>query len=171
MKNSKLLVLLLIIALSVFSFALTDPPNNALLKYYSAYLTLNLNRAMERAKIVYHFKDEPSFNKEQLEKELGLIKQDIDDANANIANIVTNMLDENKKSVDKYLKNIDEHFAQIYVDLKSIPVRFDKQEDIAPLLSDIYYQINKAENEDHMEIKRILKLKTLDEPVLVKVSP
>ncbi len=171
MKNSKFLVLFLITALSVSAFAIFNPPNNALLKYYSAYLSLNLNRAMERAKIVYHFKDEPSFDKNQLEKELGIIKEDIDDANANIANIVTNMLDANKKSVDKYLKNIDRHFAQVYVDLKSIPEKFKKHEDIAPLLSDIYYQINKAENEDHKEIKRILKLKSLDEPVYVKVSP
>lgn len=171
MKNSRWLVLFIIIGFSVSMFGTFNPPNNALLKYYSAYLTLNLNRAKERAKIVYHFKDEPSFDKNQLEKDLGIIKEDIDDANANIANIVTNMLDENKKSVDKYLKNIDEHFAQVYIDLKLIPQKFDKQEDIAPLLSDIYYQINKAENEDHKEIKRILKLKALDEPVLVKVSP
>ncbi len=171
MKTSKLLVLFLLMGLSVSTFALTDPPNNALLKYYSAYLSLNLNRAMERAKIIYHFKNEPSFDKNTLEKELSIIKEDIDDANANIANIVTNMLDKNKKSVDKYLKNIDRHFAQVNVDLKSIPGKFKKQEDIAPLLSDIYYQINKAENEDHKEIKRILNLKALDEPVFVKVSP
>jgi Zn-dependent oligopeptidase len=170
MKHPKLLILLLAAMLVLPSLALTDPPDNGLVKYYSAYLTMNINRAMERAKILYHFSKEPAFDTRSLEKETGKIKQDIDDANDNIANIVLNTFDKDKKNINKYLDNIDKHFAQVNVDLKLIPQKIDKHEEIAPILSDIYYQLKKAEYTDHKEIKRILKLKSLDEPIYIELD-
>lgn len=171
MKRSNILILSLLFGFFITNFALADPPDNTLLKYHSAYLSINLNHALESSKIIYNLTKEPSFDKKHLENDLNRIKQDIDDANINVANILINTLAEKKKSIDKYLKNIDEHLAQASLDLKAISEKLQKQQDFAPLISDIYHQINKAENEDHREIKRILKLKSFNEPVLIKVKP
>lgn len=171
MKRLNILILSLLFGFFITNFASADPPDNTLLKYHSAYLSINLNHALEASKIIYNLTKEPTFDKKHLEKDLNRIKQDIDDANINVANILINTLAEKKKLIDKYLKNIDEHLAQASLDLKAISEKLQKQQDFAPLISDIYHQINKAENEDHKEIKRILKLKSFNEPVLIKVKP
>ena len=96
------------------------------------------------------------------------IKEDIDNANNNIANIIINTNESKKSATEKLLKSIDEHLSQIALDLKSVSVKMKKEEKFSSLISDIYYQINKAENEDHREIKRILELKELDEPLIIE---
>ncbi|MCW8809628.1 MAG: hypothetical protein OQK64_01595, partial [Ignavibacteriaceae bacterium] len=57
--------------------------------------------------------------------------------------------------------------SAVFIDIETIRTNLKKKEDISSYISDIYYQIKKAENEDHREIKRILNLKEFDEPVLV----
>ena len=168
MKNVYMLILIFLFGLFSISAAFADTPDNTLLKYYSAYLTVNLNHAIGSSKILYHLSKEQAFDKDFLETELNRIQQDIDNANNNIANIIVNTVGDQKKSIDKYLDNIDEHLAQVSLDLDKISKRLKEQKDFSPLISDIYYQVNKAENEDHEEISRILKLKVFDEPLLVK---
>jgi len=168
MKNVNILILFFLFGLLTTGTTLADSPDNTLLKYYSAYLTVNLNHAMGSSKILYHLSKEPTFDKDFLETELSRIQQDIDNANNNIANIIVNTVSDQKKSIDKYLDKIDEHLAQVSLDLDKIGKKLKEQKEFSPLISDIYYQVNKAENEDHKEISRILKLKVFDEPLLVK---
>lgn len=160
-------LLLLSIGILAVSSTYADTPDNALLRYYSAYLTVNLNHAKESSKILYHLSQEPAFDKDFLESEISNIQKDIDNANNNIANIIVNTAGDRKMKIDKYLDNIDEHIAQVSLDLDKINKKLKAQKDFSPLISDIYHQVNKAENEDHIEISRILKLKEFDEPVLV----
>ncbi|MEJ2105268.1 MAG: hypothetical protein P8X47_11930 [Ignavibacteriaceae bacterium] len=152
--------------LSGYTFSHSTPDNN-LIKYYSTLLTLNLNHSSEAAKVIYYLSEEPSFNEDFLTDQLDKIQQNIEYANNNIASITINTLAGQKKSIDKYLKNIDEHLSAALVDIESIRSHLRKKEEISSYISDIYYQIKKAENEDHREIKRILNLKDFDEPVLV----
>ena len=152
--------------LSGYTFSHSTPDNN-LIKYYSTLLTLNLNHSSEAAKVIYYLSEEPSFNEDFLTDQLDKIQQNIEYANNNIASITINTLADQKKSIDKYLKNIDEHLSAALVDIESIRSHLRKKEEISSYISDIYYQIKKAENEDHREIKRILNLKDFDEPVLV----
>ncbi len=168
MKNVNILILFFLFGLLNTGTTLADSPDITLLKYYSAYLTVNLNHAMGSSKILYHLSKEPTFDKDFLETELSRIQQDIDNANNNIANIIVNTVSDQKKSIDKYLDKIDEHLAQVSLDLDKIGKKLKEQKEFSPLISDIYYQVNKAENEDHKEISRILKLKVFDEPLLVK---
>ena len=70
--------------------------------------------------------------------------------------------------VSKYLKRIDEHLASVYLDIKTIRKDLNEEKNISSSLSDIYYQLKKAEYQDHNEIKRILQFKTYNEPVIVK---
>ena len=164
--------------LSIFIFILSisllpgytfshNTPDNNLIKYYSTLLTLNLNHSSEAAKVIYYLSEEPSFNEDFLTDQLDKIQQNVEYANNNIASITINTIADQKKSIDKYLKNIDEHLSAALVDIESIRTHLKKKEEISSYISDIYYQIKKAENEDHREIKRILKLKDFDEPVLV----
>jgi hypothetical protein len=167
MKAFKILVLALFLSLiSRYAYP-SNNPDNSLIKYYSALLTLNLNHSMESSKVIYYFSKEPSFDKNFLEGQLDGIQEHIGYANSDIANVVLNTLDDQKKQIDKYLKNIDEHLSQSLLDIKSIRTKLDKKEDVSPIISDMYYQISKAEREDHKEIISILKLKTFEEPLLV----
>ena len=162
-----------IFAFVIFSVVLTavqifpDPVDNTLLKYYSALISIDLNHSIEASKVVYHLSKETKFDKEFLMSELNKVEQNIDNANINIANLLINTFDDQKKKVDNNIKNIDKHLAQASVDIKEIWTKLNKKEDISPLLSDIYYQVSKAENEDHKEINRILSLKAFPEPILV----
>jgi hypothetical protein len=167
MKKFKILVFALSLSLITGYVYPSDPPDNTLVKYYSALLTLNLTHSLESYKIIYHLTKEPSFDKNFLENQLDKIQMYIGYANSNIANMVLNTLDEHKKAIDIYLKNIDEHLSQTLLDIEKIRTKLNDKEDIAPIISKIYYQLNKAENEHHKEIKRILKLKAFDEPILV----
>ena len=162
-----------IFAFVVFSIVLTavqilpDPVDNTLLKYYSALISIDLNHSIEASKVVYHLSKETKFDKEFLMSELNKVEQNIDNANINIANLLINTFDDQKKKVDNNIKNIDKHLAQASVDINEIWTKLNEKEDISPLLSDIYYQVSKAENEDHKEINRILSLKAFPEPILV----
>jgi len=163
----KIIAVVLFLCLTAENACSTNPPDNTLIRYYSALLTITLNQTLESSKVIYHFSKEPSFDKNFLEDQLDKIQKYIGYANNNIANIVINTMDEQKKNIDKYLINIDEHLSQASLDIQEIRNKLREEEDISPIISDIYYQISKAENEDHKEIKRILNLKEFDEPVLV----
>lgn len=167
MKSLKILAVFFTL---VFSSALAYPvnsPDNTLLKYYSALLTLNLNHAMDASRIIYHLSMEPAFEKNFLEDELNKIQQNVDYANTNIANIILNTIDSKKPDINKSLKNIDKHLAQVLVDVKEIRSKLMDSRSVTSDLADIYFQIYTSENDDHQELKRILNLKTDEEPLLV----
>ena len=167
MNKVRVFILIFLFGSIAISTTSANSPDNTLIKYYSAYLTLNLNHALGSSRILYHLSQEPAFDKYFIEKEISRIQQDLDNANDNIDNIIINTIDDKKKAIDKLLDDIDEHLAQASIDLNTVTKRLKKQQDFSPVISDIYYQVNKAENEDHKEITRILKLKKFDEPVLV----
>lgn len=167
MNKLKVLIFALILVISSLGITKADSPDNSLIKYYSASLSLNLNYAMEASKIIYQLSKEDNFNKNLLETISNKIKQNLDDANTDIANIILNTMGNKKDAIDKYLKNIDTHLAQASVDLKSIGNKLNNKEDVALVISDMYYQIKKAENEDHQQITKILKIKKLEAPSLV----
>ena len=166
---NKIRILIFVLFLSLINAAVypSNSPDNTLLKYYSALLTLNLNHSMEASGIIYHLSKEPAFDKKFLEDEITKLQQNVEYANNDIANIIFNTIDSKKIEIDKSLKNIDKHLAQVLVDFKEIKNRLTKSENISPYLSDIYHQIEIAENEDHQEIKKILYLKSDEEPLLV----
>jgi uncharacterized membrane-anchored protein YjiN (DUF445 family) len=165
----KLNVFVFVLSLSILSgfTYVSHSPDNNLIKYYSALLTLNLNHSSEAARVIYYLSEEPSFNEDFLTDQLDKIQQNVEYANNNIASITINTLADQEKLIDQYLKNIDEHLSAVLVDIESIRTHLKKKEEISSYISDIYYQIKKAENEDHREIKSILNLKDFDEPVLV----
>jgi len=167
MKFINLMLAIILSGLSIIYAQSSVSPDNTLIKYYSALLTLNLNHVKNEARIIYHLSEEASFNKEILRNEVNKIQQNVEDANADIANIVTNMVDSKKKEIDQSLKSIDEHLAQVVVDLNNINHKLNNDESISPLLSDIYFQVDNAENTDHQEIRRILDLKSSEDPLLV----
>ena len=167
MYNVKIFVLVFSFGLFVFTTAKVNSPDNTLLRYYSAFLTINLNHSLESSKVLYHLSQEPTFDKNFLEGELNRIQKDIYNANDNIADIIINTMDDKKKAIDNLLNDIDKQLAQVSLDLKTINNKLNGQEDISSLISDIYKHVNKAENEDHKEIIRILDLKKFDEPVIL----
>lgn len=136
-------------------------------EFYSEFLSFNLIHAMQSAKVLYHLSKKPSFSKELLESELDRIETNVHYGNAQISNMVEHASKQKKAKVSKYLKNIDGHLASVFLDIKSIRKDLERNENIAPSLSDIYYQLKKAEYQDHKEIKRILKFKIYEEPVIV----
>ena len=167
MNNIKIFVLVFLFGLFVFTSAKANSPDNTLLRYYSAFLTINLNHSLESSKVLYHLSQEPKFDKDFLEEELNRIHKDIDNANDNIADMIINTMKDKKKAIDNLLNDIDKQLAQVSLDLKTINNKLNGQEDISSLISDIYKHVNKAENEDHKEIIRILDLKKFDEPVIL----
>ena len=167
---NKLKIFVLVFSLG-FSFNFAYPsyqPDNTIIKYYSALLGVNLNHCIESSKIIYHLSKEPAFEKRILENQLNIIEEFIGYANGNISDLLLNTTDEEHKQIDANLKNIDEHLSQAFEDIKSIRNSLNKQEEVYSMISDLYQQLHKAENEDHREIKRILKLKDFDEPVLLE---
>jgi hypothetical protein len=166
MKMAKILVIALIGFISM-NFSTSDPQDTTSIIYYSAFLTLNLNLASETSKIIYHLSGEQEFNKKLFYNELNKIEQSISYANDDIANIIYNSNEDKKMEIDKYLKNIDTHLAQVSIDIKQIREVLNKGENISRLISDLYYQIKSAETEDHSEIIKIQHLKTLEEPILM----
>ena len=168
MNNLKILSVLFLFVLSFPGVSLADGSDNTVLKYYSAFLSVDLNHALGSSKIIYHLSQKQSFDKNFLDDELSRIQEDINRANNDIANIIINTIGDHKKAISKYLENIDKHLSQASLDLRQITDKINKQENFTPLISDIYYQINKAETEDHKEIARTLELKQFEEPLLVK---
>ncbi len=150
------------------SFSSKIPHQIILNDFYSEFLSLNLIHAMQSAKVLYHLSMESSFSKELLESELDRIENNVRFGNADISKMVEHASNENKIKISKYLKNIDQHLATVYVDIKTIRKDLKQKENISPFLSDIYYQLKKSEYQDHKEIKRILKFKTYNEPAIVK---
>jgi hypothetical protein len=167
MKFLNLVLAVLFLSLSISYAQNSNSPDNNLVKYYSALLTLNLNHAKDEARVLYHLSMESSFDKDILENEVERIHQRIEDANADIANMVENLMDSKKKDIDQSLKNIDECLAQVMVDLDQIKHKLNNDENVSALLSDIYFQINKAGNKDHQEIRETLGLKSSEESLLV----
>ncbi len=123
---------------------------------------------MESCRVIYHLSKEPEFNKDLLENVLNTIEENVGYANTNIANITINVNDSKKPGIEKSLKSIDEHLAQVAIDIKTIRDDLRSDKNISRTLSDIYYQIQKTENVDHKEIRRILKLKADEEPLLIE---
>jgi len=167
MKFINSLIAIVCLSLSLTYAQNSVSPENTLIKYYSAFLSLNLNHALDEARIIYHLSKEPSFRKDLMENEINKINQRIKDANADIANIIINTADSKKNEIDKSLKSIDEHLAQVKLDINAIHLKLKNDESISKLISDIYAQIDKAENKDHLELKRILNLKSSEDPLLV----
>jgi hypothetical protein len=126
-------------------------------KYYSKLLSYNLTHIMDLSRILYHLAEEPSFEKGYLENELNRIEEEIKYTNDDIANMVKYIPEENLDRVRKYLDNIDKHLAQVYVDTKTLREKLNLNEkvNISAVISDIYYQLKRAENEDHFEIRKI----------------
>lgn len=167
MNHVKVFVVLFFSMFYLSGTTLADRPDNTLLRYYSAFLSVNLNHALGGSRIIYHLSKRSTIDKKFLESEIGKIKQDIELSNNDIANIIINTMDDKKKEIDKFLKNIDEHLSQISIDLNLITSKMNKQENFSSLVSDVFYQINKAETEDNSEIARILELKKVEDPLLV----
>jgi len=168
-KRIKDLLFLLLVVLITMSFSTERIQRRIILdEFYSEFLSLNLIHAMQSAKVLYHLSKEPSFSEELLKTELVRIEDNIHYGNTQISKMVVHASDENKAKVSKYLKNIDEHLAAVYVDIKTIRKDLKTNKNISPSLSDIYYQLKNAEYQDHKEIKRILKFKFYKEPVIVK---
>ena len=165
----KTIIILIFAALVSMNFSTLPLKRHVILdEFFSEFLSLNLIHAMQSANILYHLSKEPAFSKDVLETELDRIDDNVHYANDQISRMVEHASDTNKVKVSKYLKNIDEHLASVFLDIKTIRKDLVKKEDIAPFLSDIYYQLKKAEYQDHKEIKRILKFKIYNEPVIVQ---
>lgn len=150
------------------SFSSKIPHQAILDEFYSEFLSLNLIHAMKSANVLYHLTKENSFSKELLETELNRIENNVHYANTDIDKMVEHASNGNKLRISGYLKNIDEHLATVYLDIKAIRKDLSRRENISNSLSDIYYQLKKTEYQDHKEIKIILKFKTYNEPVIVK---
>ena len=165
MKKMLFLIFTVIITMSFSSQPLQKQV--ILDEFYSEFLSLNLIHAMQSANVLYHLSKEPSFSKELLESELDRLEANVHYGNAQISKMVEHASGTNKEKVSKYLDNIDEHLASVFLDIKTVRKDLSINKDIAPSLSDIYYQLKKAEYQDHKEIKRILKFKIYKEPVIV----
>ena len=151
---------LLIIAFFLISSVGTSPADtniNELAEYYSQLLSSNLNQIIDLTKSLNQLSEKPGIEKEYLETKLITLDNKIKDANQDIANMVKYIPKENLERIQKYLDNIDEHLAQVYVDIQILREKLNSNEqvNIASLVSDIYYQVNQAENDDHLEIKKI----------------
>ena len=169
MKRIKNLLFLSLVIIITMSFSTEQIQRRIILdEFYSEFLSLNLIHAMQSAKVLYHLSKEPSFSKELLESELDRIEENVHYGNAQISRMVGHASDKNKAKVSKYLKSIDEHLAAVFIDIKTTRKDLEKDKNIAPYLSDIYYQLKNAEYNDHKEIKRILKFKVYTEPVVVQ---
>lgn len=167
MNKLKVLIFALILGISSLGITKADPPDNTLIKFYSAFLTSNLNHIIENSKIIYNLSKEPTINENFLISELEKIDKYVSYANDDAANILINTMGDKKKTIDQYIKNIDEHLAQISLDIKSTENKLNKQEEFSSLILDIYMQALRAENTDHNEIIKVLDLKKLEEPVLI----
>ena len=167
MKAINILVIAFFLNVILGFNVIPQTPDNNLIKYYSALLTINLNHSSELTKVLYSLIKEPAFDKDFLEDQLNKIQQNIDEANDDIASISINTLNEQSKAIDPYINSIDKYLANVLVDIESIRTDLKNESNISSYISDMYFQIKNAENEDHREIKRILNLKDFDEPVLV----
>ena len=89
-------------------------------KYYSEFLSNNLNYTMQASKILYHLSKEKAFDKEFFLLELNRIENEIGTANYNISKMVINTPKETLPKIDKYLKSIDQHLAQVTLDIDKL---------------------------------------------------
>jgi hypothetical protein len=167
-KQIKNIILIFFTIILTMSFSSKISHQIILDEFYSEFLSLNLIHAMKSANVLYHLSEENSFSKELLETELDRIENNVRFGNADISKMVEHASNENKVKISKYLKNIDEHLAAVYIDIKAIRNDLNRKKNISPSLSDIYYQLKKSEYQDHKEIKRILIFKTYNEPAIVK---
>jgi len=75
MKFINSLIAIVFLSLSLTYAQNSVSPDNTLIKYYSAFLSLNLTHALDEARIIYHLSKEPSFRKDLMENEINKIKQ------------------------------------------------------------------------------------------------
>lgn len=150
-----LCVALFLISLSVPSMANTKTEEIA--RYYSKLLSYNLIHIMDITRSLYHLSEEPNFEKDYLLKELNRLDDEIKFTNDDIASMVKYLSEGKVVKLRKYLDNIDKHLAQAYVDINTCRQKLNINEmvNIPGVMSDIYYQIQRAENEDHLEIRKI----------------
>ena len=149
----KIIMALLFIISAGGSFANTE--SDVMAKYYSRLISYNMNHIMDLTRSLYHLTEEPSFKKEYLESEINRLKEIVEDTNDEIAEMKKYISVEHVKKIQIYLDNIDQHLAQVYLDIKTLRGKLTDDINIPNLVSDIYYQVKIAENEDHLEIKKI----------------
>jgi hypothetical protein len=135
-------------------------------EFFFEFLSQNLIHAMQSAKILYHLSKVPVFSKEILGTELDRLENNVNYGNAQINKMVGHDSKAKKVNISKYIKNVDEHLALVFVDIKTIRKDLKRKKNISPLLSDIYYQFKNAKYNDHNEIKKILKYQIYKEPQL-----
>ncbi len=154
-KLNKHVFILFVITLVGTSYANTKIDDLA--QFYSQLLSYNLNHIIELVEGLDHLSDEPGIDKEHLETRLNLLDNEVYYANGNIVNMIKYIPERNLERLQKYLDNIDKHLAQVYVDVKILRKKLNTNEqvNIPKLASDITHQIKQAENEDHLEIKKI----------------
>lgn len=136
-------------------------------EFFFEFPSQNLMHAMQSAKVLYHLSKEPVFSKEILGTELDRLENNVNYENPQISKMVEHDSKAEKINISKYLKNIDKHLALVFVDIKTIRQDLKRKKNISPSLSDIYYQFKNAENNDHNEIKKILKYQIYKEPAII----
>ncbi|MEJ2193789.1 MAG: hypothetical protein P8X73_02885 [Ignavibacteriaceae bacterium] len=151
--------LLIVIAFILTSVSISNTNNKIddLAQYYSELLSYNLNHIIELVESLDKLSNESSIDKENLESRLNSLTTEINFANGNISNMIKYIPEKNLERIQKYLDNIDTHLAQVYVDIKTLRKKLNTNEqvNIPRLASDITNHIKQAENEDHLEIKKI----------------
>ena len=132
-------------------------------RVYSSLLSANLNHCMDNAKTLYNLTSKDEFSKELVERELSNITKYVDDANLNISSMKEFYSKIELEKVDKYIKSIDEHLAQVYLDVKSIIKDLKNEKKISNKIFDLYSELKKAEQLDHKEMKKIRNIKVFEE--------
>ena len=152
----KLLIVIVFILTSV-SNSNTNNKIDDLAQYYSELLSYNLNHTIELVESLDKLSRESGIDKENLEARLNSLDSEINFANGNISNMIKYIPEENLERIQKYLDNIDKHLAQVYVDINFLRKKLNTNEqvNIPKFASDITNHIKQAENEDHLEIKKI----------------
>ena len=160
MKKPILICALLISNIIVFS---NIKAQNNLERVYSSLLSANLNHCMDNAKTLYNLTSKNEFSKELVERELNNITKYVDDANLNISSMKQFYSKTELKQINKYIESIDEHLAQVYLDVKSIIQDLRNEKKISNKIFDLYSELKKAEQIDHKEMKRIRNIKAFNE--------
>jgi hypothetical protein len=156
-----------ILIFSIEGSPMSNPADYTIVKYYSTFLYLNLNHAIESSKVIYNLSKEDSFSIEFLESELEQLDDNIKYANIDISQIVFNTPEEKKLGLDESFKSIDKHLAQAAEDIKLIKKDFSKRENITRLMTDIFFQVKTARDIDYEAIKEKQNIKPFNEPNII----
>lgn len=160
MKTTILLCVMLIS--NIVLMANTKVQDN-LERVYSSLLSANLNHCMEDAKTLYNLTSKNEFSKNLVEKDLNNITNYVDEANENISSMKEFYSKNELDKIGKYIESIDKHLAQVYVDVKSISEDLKDEKKISNSILNLYSEVEKAENLDHTELKRIRQIKVFEE--------